>query len=98
MVTDGNGANAVGQDSVKEVVRKAFQVCPAQVPQVRMEAQWICGRDRYVFVKFSPELIPKPTGELVVATQNAIDVLLDSGVIADLHRPRSDSTRRINSW
>jgi len=39
VVANGNDPKAVRENSVKKVVRKAFQVCPAEVPQVRVESQ-----------------------------------------------------------
>src|SRR5438874_791545 len=96
-MANGSDANAIWKDSIKKVVRKAFQIRSAKVPQVRAKSQRTRSGGFNVSFQFSPELVSKANIVFVIATQGTIDILLNRGVIPDLHLPRSASTRRMNS-
>src|SRR2546423_15510194 len=62
-----------------------------------MKTQRVGGGGLEIGIQFSPKFVSEVDRDFVVAAQGAIDVSLDPAVVADLHFPRSRSTRRTSS-
>ena len=82
MVTNNGDANAIRENSVKEVIGESFQIRAAQVANERMKPQWPSRSSFEVSLQFAPEFVSKMAGNFVISAQNAVYVLLDSRVVS----------------
>jgi hypothetical protein len=66
VVANGEDANVIGENSVKEVIGESLQIRAPQIPDVRVKPQRIDGGGFNTRRQFMPELVSEAIRQFVV--------------------------------
>ncbi len=97
VVTNGENAHSICEDSVADGIREALQMCFPAAKRSERECLRICGYQTQSSLDFLEELISQSIFTLIVPLARLIDLLLNGLVIREIHALRLAEKWAMNS-